>query len=198
MKGGWRYSAGRPGWRAKTSSCYRIDVQRWQRDGFLDGPRMFGWQWTNNWGDQSASISVRSHTPSPDVVTVQYRWRPHSADEWKPAEHRVSLTRTPGTLGGWRVWFRCPGCSRRAVHLYVTGRRLACRKCLNLAYPSQSEDVASRCHRWIYKIGKRLENRRLHENTKDRLFAKLEAAETRLDAEIAAHLSSLQGVDLWR
>ncbi len=195
MKGGWRFNSGRHGWRHKTSSYRRIDVQRWQREGLLDGPRFFGWQWSNDAGEKLAAIDVKSGTTSPDVVIVSYRWRDYGTDDWEPAEYQIALTRTSGTLGGSRVWFRCPHCWHRAVHLYIAGRRLACRTCLNLAYPCQSENAAGRCHRRMAKIEERLSRKGLHAKTFDRLSQQLDETDTRLDALIGARLLALLGVE---
>ncbi len=56
----------------------------------------------------------------------------------------IPLTWTPSGFSGGggnlpRPWFVCPGdgCGRRAAILYLDGRRLLCRICLDLAYPSQ-------------------------------------------------------------
>lgn len=38
---------------------------------------------------------------------------------------------------GMRIWFQAPCCNRRTTKLYIYGTRIACRKCLDLKYPSQ-------------------------------------------------------------
>lgn len=67
-------------------------------------------------------------------------------------EYCVKLETTGCNFGGVRFWFQCPNyldrlyCGRRVGVLYMTGNTLACRKCLNLTYPSQTFN-----HRfWFY------------------------------------------------
>lgn len=48
----------------------------------------------------------------------------------------LPLTRTRQRLG-WRIWFYTPCCNRRTTKLYVWGRSIACRQCVDLKYASQ-------------------------------------------------------------
>ena len=65
---------------------------------------------------------------------------------------------TPCTLGGQRVWWRCPavGCGRRVAVLHG-GRVFACRLCNRLAYRSQRETDYDRATRRADKLRNRLE-----------------------------------------
>ena len=47
-----------------------------------------------------------------------------------------ALTTTTPRFGGFRYWFLCPRCGRRAGKLYHV-ERWACRRCHDLAYSSQ-------------------------------------------------------------
>ena len=47
-----------------------------------------------------------------------------------------ALTTTTPRFGGLRYWFLCPRCGRRVGKLYHL-ERWACRRCHDLAYPSQ-------------------------------------------------------------
>ena len=49
----------------------------------------------------------------------------------------ITLVRTKCHLGGYRDWFECPRCSKRAGILYRDEDDFACRKCLFLGYRSQ-------------------------------------------------------------
>lgn len=56
----------------------------------------------------------------------------------------IQLCRTRNRFG-YRIWFQAPCCQRRTSKLYIYGKRIACRKCLNLKYASQNrKDVSSR------------------------------------------------------
>ena len=70
----------------------------------------------------------------------------------------LKLAWTPTAYGGSRPWLICPGdltggCGeRRAAILYSDNRGgLLCRVCLNLAYPSQSENSQDRAKRLAEK-----------------------------------------------
>lgn len=57
---------------------------------------------------------------------------------------RLVLTATTPNFGGFRFWFQCPRCSRRAQTLFVTQQKLepACRTCHGLQYRSaQAHDA---------------------------------------------------------
>ena len=69
----------------------------------------------------------------------------------------VHLVTTPCHMGGKRHWFLCParGCGKRAAVLYGGGI-FACRKCYQLAYPSQRESTEDRATRRADRIRDRL------------------------------------------
>ena len=68
----------------------------------------------------------------------------------------VRLDWTRCNYGGKRPWFLCPECNRRAAVLYLELRQLRCRKCLDLAYPSQNESNWSRMLAKSQRIRKEL------------------------------------------
>lgn len=49
----------------------------------------------------------------------------------------ISLVKTKCHYGGYREWFECPKCLKRAGVLYKDGDNFRCRKCLDLVYESQ-------------------------------------------------------------
>jgi hypothetical protein len=67
----------------------------------------------------------------------------------------VPFTYTPTKFGGWRAWFRCPGCGRGCRVLYGVNS-LRCRKCPGLKYQSQYETPAFRLLARARKIRRRL------------------------------------------
>jgi len=135
-----------------TDNYRTLDVRRWQRDGFLNQNRSFGWQWSSN-GEKIASIKARTET---DQVILTYSHRIGDGD-WIKESYPVRLDWTPCNYGGQRAWFRCPasGCGRRVAILYG-GTIFACRHCHQLAYPSQRESIGDRATRRVDNIRKRL------------------------------------------
>jgi hypothetical protein len=62
---------------------------------------------------------------------------------------------TPAKFGGWRAWFRCPGCGQRCRVLYGTNS-LRCRKCQGLKCRSQYETRTFRLLARARKVRRRL------------------------------------------
>lgn len=106
----------------------------------------------------------------------------------------VSLERVPRPpLGGVRVYFRCPRCDRRCDLIYGDRTRVACRKCLGLAYWSTALGPLHRSTHARAKARERLGQRPglglvasfpekplgMHWRTYERLAAEAEAAEAR-------------------
>ena len=162
----------------------RLDVRRWQRNGYLEPGRWFSWQWTRD-GETLASIGV---TVEADRVILNYRHRGGSGER-NAEEYPVRLDRTACTYGGTRAWFICPavGCGRRVAILYGGGI-FACRHCYRLAYESQREAAHSRALCRARKIYARLSGdpncldmpdkpKGMHWRTYERLSAAAEAAE---------------------
>lgn len=143
-------------WHPGAADCVadyrRIDVRRWQRDGFLVPGIAFAWQWTQD-GEQAAFINVRTES---DRVILSYRHRSGERD-WKSEEYPVRLDWMTCTYGGRRAWFLCPaqGCGRRVAILYG-GAIFACRHCYRLAYASQRESPDDRATRRAERIRVRL------------------------------------------
>lgn len=137
-----------------TKDFRRLDVRRWQRDGFLTPGRAFGWQWARE-GERVAFIDVRTEI---DRVILSYRHRSGGGD-WKSEEYPVRLDWTPCTYGGRRAWFQClaQGCGRRVAILYLGSAGIfACRHCYRLAYACQREGDDDRATRRADRIRARL------------------------------------------
>ncbi len=186
-----------------TDDYRRLDVRRWQRDGFLTPGRAFAWQWTRH-GEEVASISVRTEA---NRVILSYRRR--SGDgEWKSEEYPVRLDWTACNYGGRRAWFLCParGCGRRVAILYG-GATFACRHCYGLAYPGQRENAKFRANRRADRVRARLggkpgiihgeedEPKGMHLTTFDRLRNEHEAHVARARVSAARRLGMLE---YWR
>jgi hypothetical protein len=143
----WHYSA-----KNTTEGSQSIDVRWLKREGMLSlgANRRITW---SRGAEITGSINVRAE---PDRVILDYRQRDHGG-EWQAENYPVNLTTTPCHIGGERDWFLCParGCGRRVAVIYGGGI-FACRKCHQLAYPSQSEDPADRAVRRADRLRARL------------------------------------------
>jgi hypothetical protein len=143
----WHYSA------KNTTETYRsIDVRWLKREGMLSlgANRRITW---SRGAEITGSINVRAE---PDRVILDYRQRDHGG-EWQAENYPVNLTTTPCHIGGERHWFLCParGCGQRVAVIYGGGI-FACRKCHQLAYPSQREDPSDRAVRRADRLRARL------------------------------------------
>jgi hypothetical protein len=137
-KGGWRFDAGRAGWKVKAEDSHSIDVRDFHRKGLLNSFAGI-WQWKNTeTGEVLSSIGFRADG---DSVHLHY-----SADD-DPVSETISLTHTRCNFGATRPWFRCPRCTSRVAVLYLRHKRFLCRHCHPVAYRSQSQDAIGRS--WI-------------------------------------------------
>jgi len=80
------------------------------------------------------------------------------AAEAQEIEQHVVLSSVPAAFGGSRTYFLCPGaeCGRRTSILYFARGSFRCRRCHDLAYESQREDVRQRARRRAHKLRARL------------------------------------------
>lgn len=164
MRGGMRWGAGRPGWKAKTSALRSIDVRRLQREDLLRPGVSYIWQWKDDANSVQSSIEVRADDSG---ITVAY-----SRSGEKVAQRIGTLT-TPCNYGGARVWFACPYCHRRVAILYLS-RQVACRRCFRMTYPSQCASLVDRMWRKQAKIEARLHSgKRMTTATRARLIDEL-------------------------
>lgn len=145
------YRSGRPGWRLKAEECCRLDIRYLHRHGTLtSGWRSYSW---NRGGEPAGSINYMGN--GGNSITLDYRTRDYDGD-WVPMRYDVRIAWTFCHYGGSRPWFLCPQCRRRVAVLYLPGNVAACRKCYNICYSSQCEDISGRAIRRMGKIAKRL------------------------------------------
>lgn len=143
-RGGYRYGAGRPGWRQKIELCLRLDVNHLRRCGLLQRRDWTSWRWTNSYtGEEVGSIAIFAEEGR---LILSYRANETSV------RFPLYLTNTPCTFGGTRPWFQCPSCYRRCGVVAFSRGTWACRKCLNLAYSSEAEGASDRLWRKQRKL----------------------------------------------
>jgi hypothetical protein len=179
-RGGSRFGAGRPGWKAKAEQCLPLDVRVMRRHGVLRNGYSGGWSWTWTGGERAGSIGF---TVDGAMLRLSYSV---SGD---PRTQYVPIVRSPCNFGGSRPWFRCPVGGERVAVLYMRGGRFACRRCQRVAYLSQSEDTIGRTWRRQGKAEKRLgpnyeRPKGMHRATHEALLSVIEACQIERDAAL--------------
>jgi hypothetical protein len=181
--GGWRFGAGRRGWRVKAEHLLQLDARKMAREGAIEqgsGLRMGSWSWRQN-GEEVGRVG---YTASRDTVTV-YAGEFHQA---------LPVLRTPCHYGGSRCWFGCPRCGRRVAILYWrNGPGFGCRGCSQVAYSTQSKGWLERAVHRQAKTESRLTEeglrpRGMHRKTYDALLADIEENERLVAAGLAQML----------
>jgi hypothetical protein len=180
-RGGMRFGAGRPGYRAKAEQLRRVDIRVWHRGGYLRAGRSFSWSW-NRGGEPTGSIGVLVH--GADSLALQYMIGEEG--ERRDGSQSIGLTHTACNYGNTRPWFVCPKCQRRAGLLFLRWGRFACRTCQRVAYSSQSGDTLDQTWRQQRRIEARLGTnwqrpKGMRGRTYDRLIAALMDCEERRD-----------------
>lgn len=141
----WRYA------RRTCEASLRIDVRYMRKEGLLRPGRYGTLSWSR-YGEQTGWIRYKVHTES---LELDYRTRQIGEEEWTSVNEHIPLLRSEQPFGGSRVYLGCLQCGSRNLVLYG-GTRFRCRKCLNLSYASQSEDVFGRAASRSQTIRKRL------------------------------------------
>ncbi len=150
-RGGMRFGAGRPAYRAKAEQLRRIDVRQWAAHGYLRGACSFSWSWHRG-EEHTGTIGV--YVQGPDALTLRYTVTTDGVA--RDVVEKLGIVSTPCSYGGARQWFMCPCCARRVVLLYMRGQTFACRHCKRVAYSSQSEDAIDRTWRKQAKVEAKL------------------------------------------
>jgi hypothetical protein len=156
--------------------------------------------WSRN-GKQTGWIRYTVH---PHSLELDYRTRQTGEEEWTPVNEHVPLLRSEQPFGGSRVYLGCLRCRSRNLVLYG-GSRFRCRKCLNLAYASQSEDIFGRAASRSQNIRKRLgglggfddpfplKPKGMHWSTYDRLADECAALDDLIAAELCGLMARFGG-----
>ena len=145
------YGSGRRPGKTLTTEMLDLDVRFLHRRGYLRSasPSPMIWQRRNGFEPSSIHIRVRGQQ-------LFLNWYVKENDgKWNPVNMFIKLDWTPCHFGGYRPWFLCPRCGRRAAILYA-GQYFYCRVCRDLAYPSENEGRLDRLYRQANKIRRRL------------------------------------------
>jgi hypothetical protein len=184
--GGMRYGAGRPAFKGKAEACMRLDVRDLARRRALAPGSSGSWSWTvTRTGEEVGSIGYRMEA---GALVLSY------SINGDPRAQRVPILRTPCNYGNTRPWFACPHCMARVAVIYMRRGGFYCRKCAQVAYSSQSEDVCGRSWRVQQKaeakLGKNWQRPKgMHETTYERLISMIGECEEARDFELAAFIA---------
>lgn len=135
-----------PRLRAKTSAYPQLDARRIAREHGFPAGAVVTHRLVGEWSQRTGWVVLEFES---DAIIVQNCVVP----PWAVGIERTELR----SNGGWRWWFQCPTCARRCAVLYLrAGTWPGCRKCMSLAYPSQSEGVLARKYRRRDKLAGRM------------------------------------------
>jgi len=141
--------------RLTTDEAARLDVRVLARRGALAPGAEVILRWTVSLLGVERERGSIAATASTDSVVLRFRGLAANGG-WAEFQHAIPLERTPCTFGGKRVWWRCPGCQRRAAVLYGARATFQCRQCHNLAFPVENESPLERTFRRARNNRKRL------------------------------------------
>lgn len=120
----------------QVSSFSQLDCRRLAREHGFKAGHSFVTRLSDGWGYPAAPVVVTMHDDLIDVLVgdlVTQHWPIHIT-RTKLNHHHAS-----------RWWFACPSCTRRCAVIYFRASDApACRVCLDLAYPSQSQGAMVR------------------------------------------------------
>ena len=146
-RGGSRLGAGRPPEHSKTVHFLRLDVRRLSKQGLLSVGNVCKLTWSPGRTYDQRSIWFRVDHHHIELMPT--------LDTAKGSGVLIQLTETLCNFGGSRKWFLCPECDKRMATLFLA-QRVACRKCLDLRYPTQSESELDRIWRRKRRLAARL------------------------------------------
>lgn len=111
-----------------TDQYHVLDIRQWSRDGLLDKPEPFNFDWIL---DGRVAATARVKIENDDIyISPIY----HIGDnQFHSKQQRIEVwyERYPGT--GYRAFFLCPGCLHRKCLLYCADSFL-CKTCLHLVH----------------------------------------------------------------
>ena len=111
------------------------------------------WQSSQD-GETTGRVGI--NVLSDKTMVVSCSWENSYTGQWEEMEKVIYFTQTECSYGGYRQWFLCPHCRKRAGVILFIPPSVACRHCFNLAYSSQNEHAMYRALRRRNKIGERI------------------------------------------
>jgi hypothetical protein len=149
-RGRWERVERRP----SVEGSLALDIRQLRREGRLAPGANFSWSCAL----EGAGYSALRGAVAGEAVLLIYQHR-LPGGRWENVRQPVVVEWLPCHYGGQgRPFWRCPECDARVAILYgAGGRRIMCRQCAGLAYPSQNEDPQARARRRLEKILVRLQ-----------------------------------------
>lgn len=135
--GGW--GSGRQSSRKTVEACLTVNLFRLRQKRLLilGKPGRLSWHRSGN-GEEVGSIG---YTYWGDRLELRFNVGS------KPVRQDIPMTSTACHYGGERSWLQCPGCQRRVATLHMKDCLFLCRRCNDLAYAVQREDIWDRAIR---------------------------------------------------
>lgn len=133
---------------ARVEEMRRFDLADLRRRGYLSGDvRLM--KWITRAGRPAVAVGIVALESG-----VLFLWRT-APNAWHRIEVGYCFSQTSF---GFKRWFCCPRCHQRArvLHWQDHPGQMACRKCYDLRYSSQSEEPRWRADRRAYELRSRL------------------------------------------
>ncbi len=187
-QGGFRAWAGRPGREIKVEDCLRLGISALTQQGVFSRPWNGSWVWREN--STSSIRSMVNIQSSETVLNLSF-----TSFLGAHVKQSILLAKIPNTFGGYRLFFSCPVCAERRRFIYLRSGLFLCRKCQDLRYQSQSEDLMTRLWRAQTKIESNLvagnkKPKGMHLLTFERLRSKIVELEMQRDQVMFAAIQS--------
>jgi hypothetical protein len=139
--------------RSYTSDYLDIDIRTLNQRGWLDKTTYQNLTWKrNNQEIGSIQFLVWTQVQFPDEkpsIRLKYKSRTNGGD-WQELNYEIELEITKCNFGGFRYWFKCPDCNKRACVLYG-GTIFKCRTCHGLVHKSRNESALDQAIRRLDK-----------------------------------------------
>jgi hypothetical protein len=139
--------------RSYTDDYLDLDIRVMNQRGWLNKSAYQSLSWKRN-GKEIGSVQflVWTRVQFPDDkpnIRLKYKSRTNGGD-WQELNYEIELEITKCNFGGFRYWFKCPDCNKRACVLYG-GTIFKCRTCHGLVHKSRNESALDQAIRRLHK-----------------------------------------------
>lgn len=138
--------------RATVDQHYSIDIKLIKQNDLLHPGTEGNLRWSTGNETTKSGVDFSVHD---DCMIFNCKYKKDNGP-WEYIKQKVKFDFTSCNYGGFRYWFLCPGCGKRARILYGVGKYFLCRDCCNLTYGSKLESKADQANRKAQHIRKKL------------------------------------------